>query len=344
MSFKSTGLRKATVFVIVTAMMLAILQIYVYATDSKHYVELFADGKISEYNTKMQTVAAFLQEQGVSIGAYDMVTPELDYPLAEDQDGTTIFVARGFPVHLVDDGQRITIPALFGMSVSDIVMQYNDETGQTYYASNADMLLTEETDIQIVKARVAITEDIEEMEYDTQIIINNNLPMDSRKVVQKGVNGSKRVVKTAFYSGDKALGYITDEIVVIEPVPRVIEESGEGLGSIIDTTSEDFKYIKAMTMNASAYNVYEMGLNPNSKNFGKTATGAMVKHGIVAVDPKVIPLGTLLYVEGYGVALAADTGGAIKGAKIDLYMEDPSAPRKFGRRDVKVYILADVEE
>jgi 3D (Asp-Asp-Asp) domain-containing protein len=60
----------------------------------------------------------------------------------------------------------------------------------------------------------------------------------------------------------------------------------------------------------------------------------------VAVDPKVIPLGTNLYIEGYGYAVAADTGGAIKGNKIDLCFEESNSElRKFGRKNVTVYIL-----
>ena len=62
---------------------------------------------------------------------------------------------------------------------------------------------------------------------------------------------------------------------------------------------------------------------------------------MVAVDPKVIPLGTILYVEDYGIAIAGDTGGAIKGHDIDLFMNTRSEARSFGRRDKEVYILKD---
>ena len=70
-----------------------------------------------------------------------------------------------------------------------------------------------------------------------------------------------------------------------------------------------------------------------------------VRYGVVAVDPRVIPLGSRLYIEAengtwiYGTAVAADTGGAIKGNKIDLYVESYSDAINFGRRKAKVYIL-----
>ncbi len=70
-----------------------------------------------------------------------------------------------------------------------------------------------------------------------------------------------------------------------------------------------------------------------------TATGTEPRVGVAAVDPKVIPLGSRLYIDGYGYARAEDTGGAIKGEKIDLFMEDESKVYNFGRRWVTVFVL-----
>lgn len=86
---------------------------------------------------------------------------------------------------------------------------------------------------------------------------------------------------------------------------------------------------RTMTMEATAYN------DPG----GITASGTRTRVGAVAVDPRVIPLGTRLYIEGYGYATAEDTGGAIKGNIIDLYMNSNSEVYNWGRRPVKVTIL-----
>lgn len=79
-----------------------------------------------------------------------------------------------------------------------------------------------------------------------------------------------------------------------------------------------------------------------SENGGSTrsATGNALIYGVVAVDPRVIPLGTKLYVEGYGFAYACDTGGAIKGNRIDLLMSSSGASSNWGRRRVKVHVLS----
>lgn len=93
------------------------------------------------------------------------------------------------------------------------------------------------------------------------------------------------------------------------------------------------KYVKVMNMHASAYSSQD----PGTGHY--TATGARLKKGIVAVDPNTIPLGTRLYIEGYGYAVAEDIGGAIKGMRIDLAFEKRAEALKFGRQTVKVYIL-----
>jgi 3D (Asp-Asp-Asp) domain-containing protein len=91
---------------------------------------------------------------------------------------------------------------------------------------------------------------------------------------------------------------------------------------------------KVLTMSATGY-----GPGENGRWGNQTATGTRVRYGIVAVDPRVIKLGTRLYVEGYGECLAADTGGAIKGLRIDLAFNSDRVANSYGRRKVRVVIL-----
>jgi 3D (Asp-Asp-Asp) domain-containing protein len=72
---------------------------------------------------------------------------------------------------------------------------------------------------------------------------------------------------------------------------------------------------------------------------GRTALGVPCAKGVVAVDPRTIPLGTRLYVPGYGLAVAADVGTAVKGRIIDLWMPTDAAARKWGRRTVLITVL-----
>ena len=97
-----------------------------------------------------------------------------------------------------------------------------------------------------------------------------------------------------------------------------------------------FTRARVIDMVATAYT------DSPSENGGSTRArlGNELVDGVVAVDPRVIPLGTKLYVEGYGFAYACDTGSAIKGNRIDLLMPSFSASNNWGRRHVKVHVLS----
>jgi 3D (Asp-Asp-Asp) domain-containing protein len=90
---------------------------------------------------------------------------------------------------------------------------------------------------------------------------------------------------------------------------------------------------KALSVIATAYTAYDDGTT------GYTYRGNKLHKGLVAVDPSVIPLGTRLYIPGYGHAIADDIGGAIKGNKIDLAFESRSEALQFGRQRITIYIL-----
>jgi 3D (Asp-Asp-Asp) domain-containing protein len=92
-------------------------------------------------------------------------------------------------------------------------------------------------------------------------------------------------------------------------------------------------YKRRMVVEASAYTLAE------GSGTGMTSIGIVPYEGIVAVDPDVIPYYTRMYIPGYGFAMAGDTGGAIIGNRVDLYMNDYGRAILWGRRDVEIYIL-----
>ena len=117
------------------------------------------------------------------------------------------------------------------------------------------------------------------------------------------------------------------EVSDVEEIPDAEPED------VIETSYGNLAYVEAIDMEATAY------LPADGGGSGLTAMGIPATYGIVAVDPYVIPLGTRVYIPGYGEALAADTGGAIYGNRIDLCMESYGEAMNFGRRIVTVFIL-----
>lgn len=118
-----------------------------------------------------------------------------------------------------------------------------------------------------------------------------------------------------------------------EPTPTLYRVGRAGF----TTSRSGFVRRQVLEMTATAYipRPVEMGRRAT----GRTANGMRAQFGLVAVDPRIIPLGTMLFIEGYGMALAADTGGAIRGKKIDLCVPTLREARQFGRRKVRVHVL-----
>lgn len=152
----------------------------------------------------------------------------------------------------------------------------------------------------------------------------------------KAQDGKPGLVKEIFKVVTEDGHQISKSLVrkeVVKPKETVFLMANDGFQL---TSRHEFTRSKVMTLEATAY----AAKGKKGHFWGKTCTGIIAKFGVVAVDPHVIPLGTLLYVEGYGFAKAADIGGAIKGKRIDLCMDSERECEAFGRRPVKVHILA----
>ena len=168
---------------------------------------------------------------------------------------------------------------------------------------------------------------------------------DSIKMGMRGENVQmvqKLLSENGFYVGevDGIFGKIT-----LKAVKDFQSSNGLKADGIVDketllylgrASSAEFnpsRSSRSMTMNASAYSAYDPG------NSHYTFGGSYLRKGLVAVDPNVIPLGTRLFIPGYGYAVADDIGGAIKGNKIDIAFDTHNEAMQFGRQKITVYIL-----
>lgn len=139
-----------------------------------------------------------------------------------------------------------------------------------------------------------------------------------------GVFGSATQNAVCRFQADQGLE--SDGVVGAQTAQALSEATGMEAPDI--NSSE-----RTIVMEATAYTAADPG------NSGITANGHRLTRGLVSVDPSVIPLGTRLYIEGYGEAIADDTGGAIVGNRIDLGMDSRDEALDFGRQDVVVHIL-----
>lgn len=149
------------------------------------------------------------------------------------------------------------------------------------------------------------------------------------------VDPSRHGVKVQRFLNTFADGKLVSTTYLSQEVVRQSQPSVTRIGTkIILASRGQFAGHEVMTLVATAYSPYCCkGVD------SATAIGLRAGYGVVAVDPRVIPLRSRLYIEGYGYAIAGDTGGAIKGLRIDLGMDTLRAAKQFGRRTVRVYII-----
>ena len=144
---------------------------------------------------------------------------------------------------------------------------------------------------------------------------------------------------------DEKINELSDKIVFLLEQVKKLENEKKELTKPMKYTSnknptrgQDDKMHYIGIFEATAY---DDSPESQGKWVGQTATGRKPQVGVIAVDPKVIPLGTELFVEGYGKCVAGDTGGAIKGRRLDLFFNTKSEVYNWGRKKVKVYKLSE---
>jgi 3D (Asp-Asp-Asp) domain-containing protein len=192
-----------------------------------------------------------------------------------------------------------------------------------------------EIDLGIVERRVKEVKKI--VSYDTHTDYTDTMNVGEIIVVDLGKDGLEdQQIESFFLNGQEAFEKLVKSTVLV-PTKNAKVLEGTALRQKLYPLKKRALVKKVITLEATAYYPGPEDTWPYAS--GTTASGLKAGYGVVAVDPRVIKLKTLLYVEGYGFAIAADKGGAIKGKKIDLCFDTYEQAVQFGRKKVKVYLL-----
>jgi len=327
-----------------------------YVDGLKKTITLQDDGKAVQLTTMEKTVGDVLKAYDIQLKAGDRVEPARNHPL---EDGLKINIQRAMTVIVSADISQKQIRMIKGdvedaLKRAGVELREHDEVSPPLNepVSPGMHIRVTRVDKEIITERKSIP-------YDVVIRKDKNLLVGKEKVAQAGRKGKQEIkIEVVYKDGVEVSREVVSDEVVRKPVDKIVvrgtakpkpvqvasrgnsersssssksksgssSSSGSKSGS---GTIKGYEYKEVKVMEATAY----------TYTGRKTATGRTTKRGIVAVDPRVIPLGTRLYIEGYGFGEAQDVGGGVKGNKIDLFMETRAECLRWGRRPVKVYIL-----
>jgi len=170
--------------------------------------------------------------------------------------------------------------------------------------------------------------------FETQHVNDDNLELGTQQIVQEGQAGVTETTTINTYYNDQLFDTQATNQVITPPIDKIIHVGTKIIPKNLETPNGTITYTqKFESFWATSYDSTCLGCSRT------TATGMAQGFGVVAVDPKVIPLHSKLYIPGYGTAVAGDVGGSVKGNKIDLGYD--SLNGQWSAHYVDVYLLAE---
>lgn len=301
-------------------------------------ITLDDDGTKQVLFTTGETVSAVLDNAKISLFTADQVSPALNDTIKAD---TVITIKRSVPVTIQVDGRTLrtrTHSKTVGGALAEIGIALNGMDTSTPKSDNA---ITPNLSIKVM--RITETEEIEraELPFKRTLTPDTTLELDQIVITQPGQIGVQEI-HTRVRREDGV------EVSRSAPLRWVVTPARDELGKIglnpvlkpLDTPDSKMNYWRKLTVRAVAYRPGTTDKLPNDPLYGITSTGQRLAKGIVAVDPDFIPIGTELYIPGYGRAVAADAPGNLNALQIRLGYDDSDYIPFNG--EMTVYLLAPI--
>ncbi len=288
-------------------------------------IKIQADGKQLTHKTLKATVGDALTEAGVTVGSRDKVTPGLKEKV---HGGMAVVVERAFPVYLAADGSKSTVYTT-SASVRDVLKLASLDLSEKDRVDPAlDSTVEPGCEIRVIRVAEETIKEQFPIPEGSERKSDSSMIKGEQRIVQEGAPGEgERLIRVVYEDGKEVSRSTVQEQVLRPAVNRIV---AYGTTAAVSRGGNTLRFRRSLQVRATAY-----GPSVGSH----TATGHSVAKGIVAVDPQVIPLGSRLYVDGYGYGRALDVGSAIKGNAIDVFFPSDAECLSWGVRSVTVYIL-----
>lgn len=300
-------------------------------------IVMVQDGKRKEVWSTADTVDELLKDQDLSLKEQDKITPSKSTKLKANME---VAIDKAFSLKLVVGGDEKQVWST-STTVADFLKQQGVKLNDL---DRVEPELTEKVEAEntVNVVRIEKVTDVVEEPVDFAVITkkDDSLSKGKEKIVKEGKDGlvSKKYevikengkeVKRELLS-EKVVNKKQDKVVTVGTRTTVAQAS-RGVTNVSSSSG------KEIYVSSTAYTASCKGCS------GVTSTGVDLKSNpgakIIAVDPNVIPMGSKVYVEGYGYAVAADKGGAIKGNRIDVFFSSKNDAYRWGVKRVKIRVL-----
>lgn len=337
-----------------------LILLYVHSLGNK-VINLEIDGKVLTLETREALLGDVLAKEQISLQPYDEVSIGLS---DEIQDGDHVVITRAQKLTLTADGETKALYTTEN-SLGDAIAKLGYSLdGDDKIFPSLDTAVSPDMEVRIVRITKQTVERSVSLPFRVIKTADPSLYKGDVRVAQAGKPGTIiQYIEKIYQDGElasmtmigKEVQTVTkDKVIAVgtkalpQPAVAAATSTTTSISSSAKTTATsnvvqkagiDFEY-KKMIKNVSmtAYSSEEPGIGT------KTASGTRVTEGrTIAVDPDVIPIGWWVYIEGLGFRRAEDTGGAIKGNKIDVYYDSLSHARNFGRKSRTVYVIGPVK-
>lgn len=308
--------------------------------DERITIYLEADGTKSEYFVFAKSVGEFIDEAGIVLDEHDELSLDSSVPL---ENGMTVSVTRAFPVCVRSMGNRYLLKMTGGtvgeaLREAGVTVTADDELSAYAFSDIYPGMQIVHNDLEVQYSTTYKT-----LSYREELVKDESMYEGESKLVQEGADGEKQVTqRIVIRNGVEISREVVDQVVIIPSVDE-ITKVGAKIRYQSSWSGEFRRWKKPPTSGEGGWSV--MYVEATAYCTGtKTATGAKPKLGVIAVNPKIIPYYTQIYVPGYGYGKALDTGafrnydGGTKN-QIDIWLNTERECSRWGRkRNFKIFV------
>ena len=323
--FKDTSLKEMTIVCIALLLISCI-----YGTEFRDKVvnvtyDIGYEKTTETYQTRDLRLMDFIEDTNIDYNPEnDRLSMDM-HGLLNDNNDITVY--KSYDI-VIDSGINRFEGNIFDVDTVDELLKelkIDKINGKIFPGTNNVILPIREADVSSIRMEYVKEDEI--IPCEIIHLKSNDIQIGDSVITTEGQNGLDYLVYLNVYLNDELISHtLVKNLSVIDKVDFEITYGYKFNWDI----PEDLEYIDSFDIKAVSYN---MGGRPYGV-YGLNCT-----YGTVAVDRSLVPLGTKMYIEGYGYAIANDVGSGIHGNKMDMYMEEYGQSLKWGAQYVTVYIL-----